>query len=54
MPGFSVVENELGKVNGQSLSWISHNRATFSSYYTDITNDLLLLQTNMEDLSPRE
>ena len=53
-PGFSVVENELGKVNGQSLSWISHNRATFSGYYTDITNDLLLLQTNMKDLSPRE
>ena len=27
---------------------------TFSSYYTDITNDILLLQMNMEDLSPRE
>lgn len=50
-PGFSVVENELGTVCGQFLQLISHNRATFSSYYTDIANDLL--QIKMEDLSPR-
>ena len=39
MSGFSVVENELGKVYGQFLRWIPHNRATFSSYYTDITKE---------------
>jgi hypothetical protein len=39
MSGFSVVENELGKVYGQFLRLISHNRATVSSYYTDITKE---------------
>lgn len=51
-PGFSVVENELGQVCGQFLRLISHNRATFGSYYTDIANDLLQIRT--EDLSPRD
>ncbi|VDI19778.1 Hypothetical predicted protein [Mytilus galloprovincialis] len=50
-PGFSVVETELGKICGQFLRLISHNRATFSSYYTDIANELMQIQ--MEDLSPR-
>jgi hypothetical protein len=39
MSGFPVVENELGKVYGQFLRLISHNRATFSSYYTAITKE---------------
>lgn len=50
-PGFSVVEIELGKICGQFLRLISHNRATFSSYYTDIANELMQIQ--MDDLSPR-
>ena len=53
-PGFSVFENELEKDYGQFLRLISHSKATFSSYYTDIANDILLLQMNMKDLSQRE
>ncbi|WAR09029.1 T11L1-like protein [Mya arenaria] len=47
--GMSVMEQELSQLCGQFLRIISHNRAVFSQYYTDIINDLL---ERHKDLSP--
>jgi len=39
--GMSVMDRELSELCGQFLRIISHNRAVFGQYYTDIINDLL-------------
>ncbi|KAI0209793.1 T-complex protein 11-like protein 1 [Lamellibrachia satsuma] len=40
-PGFSAVSEELSHICGQFLRLVSHNRAVFGSYYTDIISRLL-------------